>query len=73
MCLPLSGPRSNFFKLSNIVYHIDSTHCVLSLFFQHKDDKTIVCPECYSAKTGTDKTSLGIFRHYIHFGNILPF
>jgi len=73
MCPPLTRPRPNFFSLSNILYltWVDSARCVLALFFEHKDNKSIECPECYSAKLGTDKVNYsGVLRHYIHFGNI---
>jgi len=73
MCPSLSRPRPNFFSLSNILYHtwVDSARCVSALFFEHKTDRSIACPECYSAKSRTDKIIYaGVLRHYIHFGNI---
>jgi len=73
MCPPHSRPRSNFFSLSNILYYtwVGSARCVSSLFFEHKVDKSIKCPECYSGRPVTDKADYtGVLRHYIHFGNI---
>jgi len=73
MCPPLSRSRPNFFSLSNLVYHawVNSARCVSALFFEREDDKSIKCPECYSARPRTDHANYtGILRHYIHFGNI---
>jgi len=72
MCPPLSRTRPDRFSLSNVLYHtwVSSARCVSSLFLENDDDKSIKCPECYSARPITDQASYtAVLRHYIHLGN----
>jgi len=47
-----------------------SARCVISLFYKHSEDGSILCPECYHFQAPSDKHRYrGVFRHYIHFGS----